>query len=141
MGYFAKPLDTKVVTRLLRLRRSASGPGPDEPGVPNDAPLHYLVYQRCATTFLGEAELAQLLSQSRAFNAAHGLTGILLYSHDNGNIIQLLEGSEAHVRAIFARIAQDPRHTRVVKLADGPTGQRLFTQWGLRPLTQPMLRI
>lgn len=128
-GYFAKPLDVGGVMQMLHLRRAASGPLPLGPSAAPDAALHHLVYQSRATAPLTEAELARLLAQSRAHNAANGLTGILYYSR--GNIVQLLEGSKAHVHAVFGRIARDPRHTSIVTLADGPTSQRLFDQWSM----------
>ncbi|WP_375436959.1 BLUF domain-containing protein [uncultured Hymenobacter sp.] len=127
-GYFAKPLQASGVLQIMRLRCAAGGPELRELGTP-EVSLHHLVYQSHATAPLDELELARLLTQSRAFNAAHGLTGILLYSH--GNIIQLLEGTKANVREVFARIARDPRHTQVVKLADGPVTHRLFGQWSM----------
>lgn len=126
-GYFTKPLNMNLVSRMLRLHREASGPGHGEAILPGG--LHYLVYHSYATVPFGDLQLTKLLTQSRAFNAAHGLTGVLLYSR--GNIVQLLEGSEANVRAVFARIAQDPRHTSIIKLADGPATHRLFTQWSM----------
>ncbi|WP_223654450.1 BLUF domain-containing protein [Hymenobacter psoromatis] len=126
-GYFTKPLVLNVMSRILRLHRDASGPDDGEPVRPGG--LHYLVYQSHATMPFGDVQLAKLLAQSRAFNASHGLTGVLLYSH--GNIVQLLEGSEANVRAVFARIAQDPRHTNIIKLADGLATHRLFAQWSM----------
>lgn len=127
-GYFSKPLDAGAVIRMLHLRRKASGPGPGESPGP-ETPLHHVVYQSRTTTALDDAELAQLLTQSRAYNAAHGLTGVLLYSH--GNIVQLLEGTQAKVDAVFSRIARDPRHFRVIRLADGPIPHRLFAQWSM----------
>ncbi|TDN36585.1 response regulator [Hymenobacter sp. UV11] len=126
-GYFTKPLDMNVISRMLRLHREVSGPGHGEAILPGG--LHYLVYQSYATVPFGDLQLAKLLTQSRAFNAAHGLTGVLLYSH--GTIVQLLEGSEANVHAVFARIVHDPRHTNIIKLADGPATHRLFTQWSM----------
>ncbi|AMR27912.1 hypothetical protein A0257_12990 [Hymenobacter psoromatis] len=126
-GYFTKPLDMSVVSRMLRLHREVNGPGHAEAILPGG--LHYLVYQSYATVPFGDVQLAKLLTQSRAFNAAHGLTGVLLYSH--GTIVQLLEGSEANVRAVFGRIVHDPRHTNIIKLADGPAAHRLFTQWSM----------
>lgn len=126
-GYFAKPLDTSTVARILRVRRAARGPGAGAPNLPGD--LHYLVYQSRATVPFGDGQLAKLLTQSRAFNATHGLTGVLLYS--DGNIMQLIEGTHAHVRAVFARIAQDPRHAEVIKLADGLAPHRVFTHWSM----------
>lgn len=126
-GYFAKPLDRSILSRMLRLHREVNGPGHEEAILPGG--LHYLVYQSYATVPFGDLQLTKLLTQSRAFNAAHGLTGVLLYSQ--GIIVQLLEGNEANVRAVFARIVQDPRHTRIIKLADGPATHRLFTQWSM----------
>jgi CheY-like chemotaxis protein len=127
-GYFAKPLDVGGVVRVLRLRRKASGPAPLLAEFSRGS-LHHLVYQSGITTPLGESELLLLLTQSRAFNAAHGLTGVLLYNERE--FLQLLEGPKAHVHAVFARIARDPRHTTVVKLADGPILHRQFTQWAM----------
>jgi CheY-like chemotaxis protein len=131
-GYFSKPLEMRVVSRMLRVQRAANGPGLEQPNLPGT--LHYLVYQSYATLPFGDQELAKLLTQSRAFNAAHNLTGVLLYSE--GHIVQVLEGSEANVQAVFARIVQDPRHGGIIKLADGVATQRLFTQWsmGFQPL-------
>ena len=126
-GYFSKPLAMSVVSRMLRLHQEASGPGPGEPVLPGE--LHYLVYQSSATVPFRDLQLAKLLTQSRAYNAAHGLTGVLLYSE--GDIVQLLEGSEATVHTVFARIMHDPRHTRITKLADGAAPYRLFTQWSM----------
>lgn len=127
-GFFSKPLDAQTIERILRLRRAASGPT-QRTGTGAEAALHHLVYQSRATAPMDETGLTQLLTQSRAFNAAHDLTGILLYSQ--GNIIQLLEGPETNVRAVFARIVRDARHTSIIKLADGPIGQRLFAQWSM----------
>ena len=91
--------------------------------------LHHLVYQSSATTRLDETELTALLTQSRAWNHGHGLTGLLLYS--NGDIMQVLEGTEEEVSYIFSRISQDARHVRVLKLSDGPIAARNFSQWSM----------
>lgn len=89
--------------------------------------LHHLVYQSVATTPLTEPELEALLVQSRAWNEAHGLTGLLLYS--NGNIMQVLEGAQEEVHYIFRRIERDQRHFGVIRLSDGPIQGRNFSQW------------
>lgn len=91
--------------------------------------LHHLVYQSSATTGLDEAELTAILTQSRAWNHGHGLTGLLLYS--NGDIMQVLEGTKEEVSYIFNRISRDSRHGRVVKLSDGPIAARNFSQWSM----------
>jgi Sensors of blue-light using FAD len=92
--------------------------------------LHHLVYLSFATSVLEESELERVLVQARAFNTAHALTGVLLYSRD-GSIMQVLEGARAEVQTVFARIARDKRHVNVVKLADGPIAERQFAQWSM----------
>ncbi|AMJ67639.1 BLUF domain-containing protein [Hymenobacter sp. PAMC 26628] len=91
--------------------------------------LHRLVYQSSATVFLNESHLEPLLAKSRAWNTVHGLTGLLLYC--DGELLQVLEGPADEVHAIFARIRHDARHTHVTTLADGPVGQRCFTEWSM----------
>ena len=92
-------------------------------------PLHHLVYQSIANAPLTEAGLEAILAQSRAWNTAHGLTGVLL--HSQGNLLQVLEGHEDEVRQLFARIARDARHTVVTILADGRIARRHFGQWSM----------
>ncbi|KUG07358.1 hypothetical protein ASU33_13450 [Solirubrum puertoriconensis] len=87
------------------------------------------MYQSSATNEFSEQELQALLMQSRAWNAAHGLTGVLLYS--GGNILQVLEGTEEEVAYIFGRISRDARHHNVTRLADGPITERSFTEWSM----------
>lgn len=45
--------------------------------------------------------------------------------------MQLLEGEEAVVTALYARIAQDPHHHNVFKLADKAIAVRSFAQWSM----------
>lgn len=98
------------------------------------SPVFHVVYQSAATVPFEESELGALLTQARRWNADHALTGVLLYG--DGRILQVLEGAEADVRHIFARIARDHRHTAVVKLAEGPIKQRQFAGWsmGFKPV-------
>ena len=76
---------------------------------------------------MSEQALALLLSQARTEHQRAGLTGFLLY-HE-GRILQVLEGEEAPLSEFFARIARDPRHGKLQKLADGPKQRRYFTAW------------
>jgi hypothetical protein len=91
-----------------------------------ESPYHVL-YRSRATHAPTEADLQALLEWSRTYNAAHNITGLLLYS--DGRFVQLFEGPEATVRALYARIQRDPRHTHVVTLSDGPGPQRWFDDW------------
>ena len=89
----------------------------------------YLVYSSTATRSMSEADLVEILSQSRTNNAKHSLTGMLLYQ--NGYFIQLLEGPEAAVRDCYTRIQTDPRHTDILTLVEKPLRRRYFPEWSM----------
>ena len=86
-----------------------------------------LVYVSAATELLDDAALATLLAESRARNAADGITGMLLYT--DGSFIQVLEGRPAAVRASYARIRVDARHTRVTTVFEEESAGRDFAEW------------
>ncbi|GAA4380503.1 BLUF domain-containing protein [Hymenobacter koreensis] len=91
--------------------------------------MHHIVYQSSAVGEPTAADLAFLLEQARTNNLRLGITGLLLYgSH---SFLQVLEGEEEAVRAVYARIKVDYRNTRVFKLADGPIQKRLFANWSM----------
>jgi hypothetical protein len=86
-----------------------------------------IVYISTAIADFGEFDLVQLLKQSRGFNERAGITGVLMYG--GGRFVQVLEGCPAAVRCLYARIAADPRHGCLEKLADGMVPQREFKEW------------
>jgi len=86
-----------------------------------------LVYASAAKRLLDPLQLRSILETARRNNTRLGVTGILLY-HD-GSFFQVLEGEESTVRALFARISEDPRHERVVELRSGPVVERSFSAW------------
>lgn len=86
-----------------------------------------IVYFSTAIADFGEADLVQLLKQARSFNEQAGITGVLMYG--GGRFVQVLEGCPAIVRSLYARIATDPRHGRLEKLADGMVPRREFKEW------------
>jgi len=86
-----------------------------------------IVYISTAIGDFGEAALLQLLKRSRGFNERAGITGVLMYG--GGRFLQVLEGCPAAVRCLYARIAADPRHGRLEKLADGLLPRREFAEW------------
>lgn len=91
-----------------------------------EGPYHVL-YRSQATPALTAADLQTLLDRARTHNAEHQLTGLLLYG--DGCFVQLVEGPKEPVRALYARMQQDARHTHVVMLSDGPGPQRWFADW------------
>lgn len=75
------------------------------------------------------AELGTLFSQARSNNKRRGLTGALLLSEHW--FVQVLEGDEQTVRALFERIERDPRHDTVSLLEAGTVGGRVFARWSM----------
>jgi hypothetical protein len=93
------------------------------------APLRRLIYISSATGNMAQAELDQILIQSRSNNATNALTGVLLF-HD-GCFFQVLEGEAASIERTFDAISRDPRHAGVIKLESRAIAQRGFPQWSM----------
>ena len=66
---------------------------------------------------------------SRATNRRHGLTGLLL--HRGGRFLQVLEGEADAVRRRYERIAVDPRHGDLVRVAEEDVPERRFPDWSM----------
>ena len=91
--------------------------------------MFFLVYVSAAVTWFSDTELRALLVQARVNNERAGITGMLLYK--DGNFMQVLEGDEAAVRALFARINADRRHRGVVIIDNGQAPARQFGAWSM----------
>lgn len=102
--------------------------------------MFYLVYVSSATRPFSEADLSDLLETSRENNAKLGITGMLLYK--DGNLMQVLEGEEELVRALYEKIGTDPRHDGAITLHQSFAQERQFPDWsmGFRNLDSPELR-
>ena len=92
-------------------------------------PLYYYVYASSATTPFSKEMLLELLTKSRRNNSALGVTGMLLYK--GGNFLQVLEGEEAAVGKILAKIRADTRHRGVIRLLHGKAETRIFQDWSM----------
>lgn len=86
-----------------------------------------LVYSSAAVRPLSHGALVDLLEQSRADNGVRRVTGMLLYRHQR--FLQLLEGDEAVVRALYATIAADDRHADVRVQSESRRLLRQFPSW------------
>ena len=75
------------------------------------------------------AGLAAILKQARAGNAERGITGALMLYDDW--FAQVLEGPQAAVETLFARIKQDPRHNSIRLYDAGTVPARLFGKWAM----------
>lgn len=102
--------------------------------------MFFLVYVSSAVRPFSRSELEDLLATSRDNNARAGITGMLLYK--DGNFMQVLEGEEGAVRALYDKIGDDPRHRGEITLREGFTEERQFPDWsmGFRDLQSPEAR-
>lgn len=91
--------------------------------------VFYLIYTSSAIRLLSDRELGAIHSRAMAGNARRGVTGFLLYR--GGNFMQLLEGEEKAVRALFERIKADPRHKDVYVLKEGTRPDRIFQKFAM----------
>ncbi len=74
-----------------------------------------------------ENQLMDILHNARQHNSAVGISGVLLYSE--GTFIQVLEGQDKVIDALYLRISADNRHKNVIKLIEGPIEEKSFSQW------------
>ncbi len=93
-----------------------------------------IIYFSKETAKLPDSGIMELLVQSRSRNLRLEITGMLLYMH--GTFLQVIEGPEAAVKRVFESIRADPRHDRLIVLAEEPVTSRDFPNWlmGFEPI-------
>jgi FAD-dependent sensor of blue light len=91
--------------------------------------VYFLVYVSSATTLWSQADLDDILATSRRNNDHQNISGMLLYK--GGNLMQMLEGEESTVCALYAKIALDQRHRGILKILDGTSEARQFPRWSM----------
>ncbi len=96
-------------------------------GVGSGVALVSLTYMSTAVDSFDRPALHVLLEESRQYNHAAGLTGMLLF--DGAHFIQTLEGPAGAVDATFARIGADVRHRDLVVALRDDIDVRLFGDW------------
>lgn len=91
--------------------------------------IRQIVYASAATRPLTPQDLADILQVARSCNDQAEITGMLLYRR--GQFLQVLEGSEEHLRPLLAKLKKDPRHRQVEVLLDGMITARAFGAWSM----------
>jgi hypothetical protein len=91
--------------------------------------FNYLAYVSRQSHILSEDDISALLQKCRINNAQKDITGMLIYF--DGTFVQFLEGPEAHINALFAKINKDKRHQDIILLLDGKTKKREFAEWSM----------
>ena len=75
------------------------------------------------------AMLAGILIGARHNNARDDITGALICRHDL--YLQLIEGADTAIDALYARIVRDDRHSDVHLLFSDTVEQRMFPEWSM----------
>lgn len=86
-----------------------------------------LIYVSTSVKLLNDEELLDILKVSRENNSSRDATGLLLYK--GGNFMQVLEGPDEVVEAVFETIKADPRHKDVIVLSREQISNRQFPAW------------
>ena len=91
--------------------------------------IFQLVYTSTALEVPGGEADHQILTTSLFNNAERHITGFLLRQQDS--YMQLLEGDELDVRALFRCIEKDQRHHRISLAGCCQRKQRCFPEWSM----------
>jgi len=86
-----------------------------------------LIYVSTSIKLLNDSELMDILRVSRDNNVSKDVTGLLLYK--GGNFMQVLEGPDDIVEALFDKVKEDPRHKDVTVISREQISARQFPAW------------
>ena len=89
--------------------------------------MYRIIYLSSATTKFTNEEILTLLNASRKNNEANEITGLLLYS--DGNFLQIIEGKQKKIKALYAKINMDQRHRNIIKVFEGKVSHRIYPKW------------
>ncbi len=92
-------------------------------------PLLRLIYLSQIWESMNSEQLETILNQSRRNNTENKLTGLLCYG--GKSFVQVLEGPESAVIALYAKILNDERHHACHILDIHPASQRIFKDWAM----------
>lgn len=93
------------------------------------ARLIHIIYSSAAKSHFGSEELLDLLGSSRSKNTSLNISGMLL--HIEGSFLQVIEGNESDIDALFETISQDPRHGNIVTIVRESIPRRAFSDWSM----------
>ena len=84
-----------------------------------------------ASTLEASQHLEQILGVAIVNNPRLGIGGALFLNPRTLQVVQTLEGVEAHVRPLYEKIAKDRRHTDCKILSEVRAKERTYEQWGM----------
>jgi len=89
--------------------------------------MQQLIYTSAAVRPFRWTDLRQILTSARKYNAGNNISGMMVYHVRS--ILQVLEGPDEMVDALFARILRDPRHTALRVISHHRIERREFESW------------
>ncbi|WP_372890584.1 BLUF domain-containing protein [Rhodosalinus sp.] len=99
-------------------------------GSASGEPIRRVSYRSDATRRLDSDEIADLVEDAAARNAASSITGALVSSGDRYR--QWIEGSPAAIEALLDALRRDARHKRLTVTEDVMTDARAFVGWHMQ---------
>ena len=91
--------------------------------------LKILTYTSWARAGIRQDAVDAILASSRVNNPLDGITGVLIF---NGTaFMQILEGSEAAIDSLTARLLNDPRHSNIAIRDTRLIDARTFPNWSM----------
>ena len=95
-------------------------------------PLKSVTYVSRARPDLTDDDVYKIYRYAMTSNALQGITGLLVY--DGTTFLQIVEGGEEALLALFVRLRRDDRHQKVVIVDDRDIGVRSFGTWSMHLL-------
>lgn len=89
--------------------------------------LSQLVYLSIRNPDCSQELVSQILEVSQKNNSKTDITGALIYSQTK--FLQVLEGEENQLIALFHKIKKDCRHSSILLLSSKPIEKRYFPSW------------
>lgn len=94
------------------------------------APLKQFFYHSRLAPGLRYSAVSDIIATARSFNAAHGITGILIF--DGDRFCQFIEGPPTEIDGLVERLQADPRHVEFTALIrDALAHERLYPYWSM----------
>ncbi|MEN9898738.1 MAG: hypothetical protein RLZZ66_2387 [Pseudomonadota bacterium] len=89
--------------------------------------IYQLVYASKVAEGFSEKDLIDILRTSRKNNKAIHISGALVYN--KGYFLQMIEGEQVVVDALFKKITHDVRHEKISRFYRGTVPNRVFPDW------------
>ncbi len=91
--------------------------------------LNRMLYISTAVGPITTAVTGTILRSAQAYNAAHGITGVLCQGR--GVYLQVLEGEKSRIESLYDRIVLDKRHHNMALRQQHDIDRRRYGNWAM----------